>query len=471
MAHQTIADFRGGMDTRKSIVSGDPGTLYLGRNVHVTPGGQVESRLGLIGWADLPTTKGLAPSASTLYTFGHGASPAMPPRMAYQQLTHPSAHAMVRVVASCMFAGLPYVLAEYANGDVLHFYNGASVAAWAPAGALYGKRATGCVTLGKKVHVIEGNTLHFSELDDPTKFNTGTNGAGNIDLSTHLGGSESLSAIAVYIDRLAVMSANTTQIWAVDPDPSKYALIQTLPNIGALSHGGVVSFGDSDVFLLARSGIRSLRTRDMSQANLASRYDIGAPIDSDVLAALVAAGDGGAGAQSVVEPLHGRYMLAIGQSVFVFSFFPAGKVSAWTVYDFGQPVTEAAAMGDDLFLRVGSVVCILGGPTHDYYDSSTYEVVLPMMDGKSPHTIKALGGIDVGCEGRWDIEIGANVRYPSTREIVARIDGPTWGDGRIPAGMNGTHFGLRLSGSTPARAVLERVVLHFAPYDDKDNGA
>jgi hypothetical protein len=38
-------------------------------------------------------------------------------------------------------------------------------------------------------------------------------------------------------------------------------------------------------------------------------------------------------------------------------------------------------------------------------------------------------------------------------------------------GINGTHVGLRFHGRSPQKAVLESVVLHYTPFDDKDNGA
>jgi hypothetical protein len=98
-------------------------------------------------------------------------------------------------------------------------------------------------------------------------------------------------------------------------------------------------------------------------------------------------------------------------------------------------------------------------------------VVLPFMDGQSPYTIKALDGIDVGCQGRWDIDAGANPKRPDERVNIANIQDSTWGDGRIPVGINGTHVGLRFHGRSPQKAVLESVVLHYTPFDDKDNGA
>ena len=42
----------------------------------------------------------------------------------------------------------------------------------------------------------------------------------------------------------------------------------------------------------------------------------------------------------VIEPRDGRFWLAIGDTIFVFSYFPAAKVSAWTIYKPGFKVEE-----------------------------------------------------------------------------------------------------------------------------------
>lgn len=472
MAHQTIADFRGGLDVRRGIQAGTPGTLFDGLNIHINPGGHVENRLAAVPWAVLPTTFGLAANASKLYVFGPATAtpPAVPANMLYQSLTHPGAFALTRVRDVDMFQGKPYVLAEFSNGDVLHFYNGTVVAAWAPAGSLFGQKAVACVTLGTKVYAIAGSTLYFCEINDPTKWATATNGSGNIDLSTHLGGSESLTAIAVYIDRLAVFSGSTAQIWDVDPDPAKNFLVQTIPNMGALSAAATIPYGESDVFVLSPAGIRSLRVREMSQTNLATTYDIGAPIDDLVKLAAKEVFDISR-VKAVVEPTFGRYMLGLGQTIYVFSYFPASKVSAWTPYDFGGVVDDWAVLGTQLYFRIGSGIFLLGGTTGDVYDTSPYRVVLPFMDGGSPFTIKSLDGIEVGCRGQWSINAGCNPMREDERENIANISGSTWGIGVVPVGMRGTHVGLEFSGATAAKAVLESVVLHYTPESDKDNGA
>jgi hypothetical protein len=475
MAHQIIGDFRAGLDRRKSILTSPPGTFYVGKNIHLTSGGEIVSRLAFVPYATVPPlARGLASNASTLYTFGPPASPgpALPAGMVYQAITHPTGKTLVRIVGHTMFKGLPYVLALYDDGTVVHFYNGTIVPAWAPGGSLAAYTATGCVTLGQKVYVVAGPSLHGCELNTPLVWNTGVNGAFTRDLSSHLEGSVNLSGIAVYIDKLAIFAPKSTQVWFVDPDPAKDYIVQTLPNLGTIAGGSVMSYGDSDVFLLARTGIRSLRARELSAANLATSYDIGAPVDPSVKPLVRALGAAATSlAVAIVDPVDARYLLALGSRVFVFSFFPAGEVSAWSEYDLGATVSAWATVDDQLFALVGDRVYLYGGVDGATYDNSPYEVVLPYLDGKAPATLKAVGGVDIGCEGEWTVEIGMNPDRPDERELVARLVRSTFGMGRVSVNGEGTHIGFRLSGSGAKQAKLTNIIVHFTPYDDKDAGA
>lgn len=475
MAHQIIGDFRAGQDRRKSILTSPPGTLYTGTNIHLTSGGEIESRMAFVPYIGLPAVaRGLASNASTLYTFGPTVTyPYLPAGMVYQAIDHPTpGRTLVRIVGHTMFEGKPYVLALYDDGSVIHYYNGTVVPAWAPGGGLEAYRATGCVTLGRKVFVVAGPSLHGCELDSPLVWNTGTNGAFTRDLSTHLEGSVNLSGIAVYIDKLAIFAPKSTQIWFADPDPAKDYIVQTLPNLGTIAGGSITSYGDSDVFLLARTGIRSLRARELSAANLATSYDIGAPVDPDVKPLVRALGpDAVARSVAIVDPVDGRYLLALGSRVFVFSFFPAGQVSAWTEYDLGAAVDAWATVDDRLFAMSGNQVFLYGGADGATYDASPYEAAPPYLDGKAPATIKAINGIDIGCDGDWTVEAGMNPDRPDSREVVAHITRSTFGLGRHVVNGEGTHIGLRLYGSAARRARLSTIIVHFTPYDDKDSGA
>lgn len=140
MSYLTITNFQGGLDTRKFKLALPPGTLTSLVNGHITPGGEIEKRKRFDP-TQLPvgaTFGGQAtPAGKTV--FGSGAAPVMPADVLYQRLQHPAVypiayvaydaakHAMTGVVWSELFGLYPFVLAQFADGNVFAYYNGVFV--------------------------------------------------------------------------------------------------------------------------------------------------------------------------------------------------------------------------------------------------------------------------------------------------------------------------------------------------------
>ncbi len=119
------------MDRRRKRVAGTPGTLWLGKNVHITRGGDIERRKKFVAEYDVEGTFGLASIRSQPYVFGSAdLASSMPIGVQYQRLQAPSTPAMTRVLAVKAFAGKFYVIAEYADGNIYHFYDGTRVTDW-----------------------------------------------------------------------------------------------------------------------------------------------------------------------------------------------------------------------------------------------------------------------------------------------------------------------------------------------------
>jgi len=61
MPYVLVEDFKGGIDTRRTVVTSVPGTAVTLTNAHVTRGGEIEKRRAFKLWATLPAnTHGLA---------------------------------------------------------------------------------------------------------------------------------------------------------------------------------------------------------------------------------------------------------------------------------------------------------------------------------------------------------------------------------------------------------------------------
>lgn len=148
MAYLEIANFKYGLDTRRSELTSVPGTLETLNNGHVNQGGELEKRKAFVQTA-LPHgtgyTFGLEVTSNGLVTFGSvsAATAGMTSpidagggvTVSYQQLVHPDGYgtttdttAMTSVVSSTTFDGKAFVIAKYADGKVFVFYDGTVVA-------------------------------------------------------------------------------------------------------------------------------------------------------------------------------------------------------------------------------------------------------------------------------------------------------------------------------------------------------
>ncbi len=131
-----LSNFKFGLDTRRSELTSQPGTLLVCENAHINSGGEAEKRKGFFADPVLiptPPCWGLEATKDGLLTFGSVPNPGvLPAGVGYQQLLHPfglpNPPAMRRVIASCNFNGKAFVIAEYVNNDILLFYNGVLVA-------------------------------------------------------------------------------------------------------------------------------------------------------------------------------------------------------------------------------------------------------------------------------------------------------------------------------------------------------
>lgn len=165
----TISSFRYGVDTRRTELTSQPGTLLTCENGHITPGGTIEKRFGFIAFSDLSTivdtladqgTFGFQETDSGPMVFGsalvfgttptfsqpvlNAALPTTSPQIVYQQLQHPeivdmvnaiqtgiaysrTVHRMTAVAFSVAFEGKSFVGATFADGRTYLYYNGTLV--------------------------------------------------------------------------------------------------------------------------------------------------------------------------------------------------------------------------------------------------------------------------------------------------------------------------------------------------------
>ena len=312
------------------------------------------------------------------------------------------------------------------------------------------------------VHSLEESTWRWCGVGDPTDWTSGINtsaGAGFQVLSNHARNSEELMAMSTYYENIAILAQDCIQIWFYDPDPSVIQLVQVLNNTGTVASKSVIAIGDSDVFYLSRSGIRSLKSRDSS--NAAYIGDIGNSIDSIIISAIQGDAADGRDACGILDPRSGRYYLAIGSKVYVFSYFPSSKVSAWSVYEPGFVIEDWAFDGRQVLCRSGDNVYTLGGLNDNEYDSCTVTVQLPFLDAQSPATDKMWTGLDAVASSTWTVKIAGDPTDIETNELAATIDKVTYGLGRVGLSTTSTHLALKLENTQTGAAKLGTLAVHY----------
>lgn len=462
MPYVHVEDFRGGMNRQRMSAFAVPGTAYLISNGHLNRGGEIEKRYTFLSTYSLPAdTHGLQAAGDSLYVFGHQPDPGMPAGVTYQRLAHPSGEGMSRIIATDVFDGLIYAIAEYADDSIHHFYDGVRIGDWDGGAGNPASKGTTVKTLKSNVYSGSDSILNRSAIDDPTDWTDGGTGVTKINAATHMAGLESIQALGIYDDLLAIIGRNATQIWQMDPNPDLNLLLHTLPNFGTRSPRSVQEVGNNDTFLLCDNGIRSLQPRDSSSAP--NIEDIGTPIDPYVKAHLDSlTATEIERAASIIDPNDGRYMLAVGDTVFVFTYFRRAKIAGWSIYEPGFTIDWFTLLSNRVYARSNDTVYLYGGTDGRTYDATTTFRVTSnfLAAGKVAH-IKEITGIDVGCEGTFSIHMLVDPRNHSRKVHVGTITDSTYLGGTVPTVGSTPLFALDFVHEAAGAAKLANFVVHY----------
>jgi len=454
-----VTDFKGGLNRNRMATTAAPGTLRTLRDAHINRGGEVEKRKAFTAWRNLPpNTVGLAAVGGVLYAFGTPVAPSMPAPVVYQRLVPSDGSSVTRILDAKTFAGSLYVTARCSNNAVRHFYDGVQINAWT--GQIPAEHGWIVLPFNANVYVASGSTLYRSGTDTPTNWNISTTGAAFFDMSSQAQGSEALTGLAEYQSGMAIFSRRTTQIWAFSADPAASAKAQTLRNTGCVSPRTCTAYAGTDVFFLGDSGIRSLRARDITDSPSAA--DVGTPVDDLVGEWLrTASADDLEQAHAIIEPADGRYWLMLGGTAYVFSYFPASKISAWSTYTLPGVAVATVAVDRSVYQRVGDTVFLYGGDDGDTYDATEAVAELAFLDGRQIATWKRWGGIDVAAEGAWDAYVALQPSAPDVEDLIATLSGATFHQLDTPMLGEGPVAKLRFVSTGATAARLGAVAAHY----------
>ncbi len=325
---------------------------------------------------------------------------------------------------------------------------------------------TSILTFKQKLYSTAAANLYFSALNGPTQWISGTD-YGFINMASQTAGQETLTVAQEYQGLMVVFSENNIRVWSISEDSTANVFLQTLQNTGTVAPDSVVPYGNNDVFYLDTSGIRSIKARDSSNSAYVS--DVGTSIDTHIREYMdTLTEDEIAAAIGVVEPIDGRFWLGIKNRIYVLSYFPTAKISAWSYYEVDFTIKNFAKVGDRIYVRgtEGGIdyLYLYGGENNDVYptvDEDIVEIELPFFSAKNPASFKELLGFDIIGINSWKVDI---LPDPSNETIIVGqgiATGTTYGKPRFASTGVTPLFAVNLTCSQAGPATLSALAMHY----------
>lgn len=486
MPYVVVDNFSGGLDDRKDRLTAAAGTLTRLTNAHLTAGGEIEKRKRFYPLYTFPDPGycigGKLGLRERVWLFGNGPAPAgLPWIFDWVDVTSsPARGRAVRLVSVDHWGATPYALVEYTNGERILWFGTAPIVLTSGPNWGYDGNALSAqdmLIMGQKAYLVQDSILYASGVAEPTKFGLEElTGTALFDVSHYGPRAFNLTALSAYQNRMVTFSDHAAVVWDLDPDPDLTAPVQFIDNFGCRANRSVVSYGEADTFVLSSTGVRSVRARDSS--NIATINDIGSPINRTLTRAMEAAYIEVPNAIGVYEPTDGRYWLSLFDTLYVLSYFPSSRVTAWSTYAlqgrtvvdmFQHDSTVLMLMSDGILYSYGALRIRGKRPTGPYtkvpypaneYDDTVVEVELPFIDAERPATRKNWGSLDVALEGLWDVYAGFDINSPA-EDLLARLKRSTYDEPGLAVDGSSPQLRLRLQSRGDQYARLSNLALHY----------
>jgi hypothetical protein len=321
-------------------------------------------------------------------------------------------------------------------------------------------------TYKQRMWAVAGTLFMGSKLNTPNDWHDAAASSGfvQIDASNESEGSERLVCVGQYSNYAVVFGQSQIRLYTISTDATEISFYQSLDNTGTFAARSVLSFGNNDVFYLDPSGIRSIRARDV--LNAAYVNDVGTAIDPFVHQHLRdIAIDTITRAVSVVEPVDGRYWLAIDNRIYVLSYFPSSKVTAWSYYELPYRIEDFVRDSARLYVRGNNDrIYLYGGDSGEEYPDAGEQPVsveLPFMSADSPATQKMLTGADVALVNEWLVKILPDPNNENVVQTIGRLTRNSFHEPHIPVTGRTSHFALTMECTQAGFASMSGLLIHF----------
>lgn len=318
----------------------------------------------------------------------------------------------------------------------------------------------------RRVWSVAGPLLNGSKLNDPTDWSSVAVSTGfvSIDASNESEGSDRLIGMGAYQDLAAIFSRQeSTRLYQLSTDAQQINFAQPLNNTGTVAGRSVTAYGSNDLFFLDPTGIRSMQARAVSNVPYVS--DIGTAIDPfvrDHINSLPS--DSVARSVGGIEPLDGRFWMALGARIYVYSNFPSSKVQAWSYYEPGFSVSDIVRVGEQIYARAGDTIYLYGGDLGTTYPNANEQICsieMPFLTAEKPAHEKQLKGYDTAIDNEWLVQLLHDPNDETKVVDVGRISKNTFHLPDIGLPVRTSCFAFNLTCSAAGAATLSALTAHF----------
>ena len=300
-----------------------------------------------------------------------------------------------------------------------------------------------------KVFCADDDIVAYSATTNPLDWSA-RDDAGYVPFGLQPHGGAPAKALALYRGNLVIWSEQGFQLWQVDEDPARFALLDAVP-IGSRYHRTAVPVSN-DLVWLSSEGVRNFGTAG-AQANLQAGY-FGKAIDPLVQASL-AARKSEDSLFAFFYPGAGQYWLVLGATVYVLTMNGGEDAMSWSRYTFPSAIEHAALADGELYLRSGDRVWQLDDQAVADDEGGTPHVIegrvwWHYLDAGVLGVSKEMTGFDVVATGTYQVSVGYQQADTSQATAPYTLTGDTVPGMMVPLPVVAPSFQLRLTWSSGA---------------------
>lgn len=470
----TFSNFQTGIDLRKSDQAVDNPGLRDCKNAYITGGYGVQKRPGLhkLSLSGLGSdTSGLFYYDGNLYVVSAtpGAVPSLsgygsPPAGSVIRLVLPDPDDPTATVSKVWqffpFDSNLYVVVEFSNTNIRHFYNGLAIT---DSGCPQGKSA--CAH-DSKIYATADNSdfIAYSATGDATDWSKIRDASAGLGIPVKQETpDEDIIAVTSYRDKLAVFMENSIQLWNTDPDPALIELETKVQNAN-LNYIKTIGNAGSDVIYLNDTTFESMSQK--LYTDTLESTDIGSAIKSLVSPQL----DLHAATHEPVGTYYAglnQYVCILEKQIYVYSFSQTAQLSAWSRYEVPDNLQDITSYRQFLYVRASDEIFCFDPSALVDTPAVGIPVNIEVVVESSFQTLKKSGiwkqvfGSDVLMEGSGNVQYKYDSRSPTDFTTAQAISGDSRPGALLPVELMTTEIGYKITQSAEDQFLFSGITFYF----------